>query len=1236
MKHVSFVALLTIVYPGLVLGYHYTITDENIRNHSYSVEQISADVYNTARNQNVNAPVFQTVENDETVYYKWIAPDLTQYKTSTNADVFSLTNQGKGSVDFLTVDNNGNVSTQYYYVQNKTQGSKSGDNYTGNAVNNDKPTDSRAEVWNDYGSHMDSVTGNFVNNNYDDGYQVIANGLLWTDSTINVIEGTFVNNGNSGIFNGGNVPATINSITGDFVNNNGVAILMQSGAINSITGDFVNNSSNGSAGAIQNGGTINSISGNFINNKAEYVGAIQNYGTIYLTNNVLFSGNSYTGTITTYAGNAAGAISNSQNATVVMNIDSNSNICFATESDDIYNDGTIIANGTDAENSGHLYLQSVHGNGTFTLNNIYAELASGQTIQQSAFNIGENSTLRINNGVLDINNLQNNGILKLTGGTFAVNNLTGENGQIVIDGDVESPVSMAQNVIINENGSLTISVDNINLDILTNNGLLKLSGGTLSENISNYANTEIAGQVSANADNINTATINNGTLLLTGGTLTKSITGTGGTVIDGNVIAETKITQGTTVNSNKYLTSSANYIITDNLINNGTLNLTDGTLTKSITGTGSTVIDGDVVSNANMAQNTTINSGKSLTVSVDNIKNTKLTNNGTLWFNGGTLDKTISSYGNAGNVGGLNANANLINQAFVNNGTLNLTEGVLNSKITGSGETFITGDVTNMTDYSHVVNIANGGKLTTNADLLTNNAAINNAGILNINNGVLKNDVIGGKTIIGNNAVLESKNIADIDMGGTWNIDSNTVHASNANVNGLINIDITQINADSDKYAGGKLIADNIILDKNSELRLFVSANNLKKGESTGDLSVIEASAWDGNWHNIFQTNNKYDLSYDDIMHTVKITYTKTAADIILEFGGSKNDIAVGTAWDNESVFSDEFIDFAIRKMIERLNYAIQYDIEDYIKMLESIAPNDTHVASGTSRSVNNAINNQVSNRLAHVGRSGGDAFSGVGVWGQGLFNHSSQSGSADFSANTFGLSLGADKKINNTTLFGLGYAFNNTTAVSGARDISSIGHTVFVYGEYRPMLLSKDSGYRASRFHVNGMASYGVASYTEDTYDGVSSEYDTTSIGLNGNIEYDITSAFSLFTGGRYIKVSQDDYFDSLGQKVSVQDEDIITARVGAKYVGDYTLFVPNAHIGISYDVKSSDRLAIVNTANSSYQITGDAISPFGVQAGIGFVMNIDDWDISLNYDLDWHYEFISHTGRIKAKYMF
>ena len=50
MKHVSFVALLTIVYPGLVLGYHYTITDENIRNHSYSVEQISADVYNTARN----------------------------------------------------------------------------------------------------------------------------------------------------------------------------------------------------------------------------------------------------------------------------------------------------------------------------------------------------------------------------------------------------------------------------------------------------------------------------------------------------------------------------------------------------------------------------------------------------------------------------------------------------------------------------------------------------------------------------------------------------------------------------------------------------------------------------------------------------------------------------------------------------------------------------------------------------------------------------------------------------------------------------------------------------------------------------------------------------------------------------------------------------------------------------------------------------------------------------------
>ena len=127
------------------------------------------------------------------------------------------------------------------------------------------------------------------------------------------------------------------------------------------------------------------------------------------------------------------------------------------------------------------------------------------------------------------------------------------------------------------------------------------------------------------------------------------------------------------------------------------------------------------------------------------------------------------------------------------------------------------------------------------------------------------------------------------------------------------------------------------------------------------------------------------------------------------------------------------------------------------------------------------------------------------------------------------------------------------------------------------------------------------------------------------------------LFAGARYLRVSQDDYTDNMGQRISVDDDNIITARIGGKYTSDNNSdLVPTAHLELLYDVKSGDRLAVVNTDTSSYQITGDSINPFGVQAGFGFISNINNWNLSLNYDLEWRPEYISHTGRIKAKYVF
>ena len=53
MQKIPLISVLSIVYPTMVMGYAPTITELNIRNHSYSVDSISATVYENAIAQDV-------------------------------------------------------------------------------------------------------------------------------------------------------------------------------------------------------------------------------------------------------------------------------------------------------------------------------------------------------------------------------------------------------------------------------------------------------------------------------------------------------------------------------------------------------------------------------------------------------------------------------------------------------------------------------------------------------------------------------------------------------------------------------------------------------------------------------------------------------------------------------------------------------------------------------------------------------------------------------------------------------------------------------------------------------------------------------------------------------------------------------------------------------------------------------------------------------------------------------
>ena len=141
------------------------------------------------------------------------------------------------------------------------------------------------------------------------------------------------------------------------------------------------------------------------------------------------------------------------------------------------------------------------------------------------------------------------------------------------------------------------------------------------------------------ANNIDGDVNNAGTLNLNGGTLAQTVTGAGSTVIAGNVINSSTIAQAVNITSGSLTTSADG--LGGAVDNAGTLNLNGGTLAQTVTGAGSTVIDGDVTVNSAILQAITVNTDKTLTASADNI-NDAVTNSGTVNLNSGTLAQTIT------------------------------------------------------------------------------------------------------------------------------------------------------------------------------------------------------------------------------------------------------------------------------------------------------------------------------------------------------------------------------------------------------------------------------------------------------------------------------------------------------------------------------------------------------------------------------------------------------------------
>ena len=474
---------------------------------------------------------------------------------------------------------------------------------------------------------------------------------------------------------------------------------------------------------------------------------------------------------------------------------------------------------------------------------------------------------------------------------------------------------------------------------------------------------------------------------------------------------------------------------------------------------------------------------------------------------------------------------------------------------------------------------------------------IHNEGALVISDGVTK--LGGGITGTGN---------LTIDDGATLSIGTTSIQQSEIALNGTLAAQIVN------EKSFAKIQTENIVVGENGVLDLMLGS------VGTYNIGVMVPEA---------------KIAYNDSVYNVKfnednnmVVSLKSVAEIAENNGVSSNAAAVLTGLMSSQ---DDTLNIAALNVQEAL---ARGDTEYVETGTAKLLPQDKPVAQSVATSVQNQVLSVATNRMSGAmvaGRNGGDfANAEYGVWAQGLYNHSKYAD--EFTGDTMGIAVGADALIADKYTIGIGYAYNESD-VEAKNDVDITSNSLFVYGQYKP-----------NQWYVNGTLNYTMSNYTNKVAAfGIvhDEEYDVDSFGGQLMGGYDMAFGLTPEAGVRYLHIAQDGYNSVLGA-VSDASYDYLTGVIGAKYAftiesGSDWLFRPELRAAATYDFMSDESIATVDIPGvGSYVMPGERLSRFGGEFGIGLAALYNGWEISVNYDLDLHQDYTSHTGMLKFRYDF